>query len=271
MAEKYTPATLEVKDKEKKIEDYFSVKKNQEPNVESEKKPELVEGDGNILRIEKELELAREEYVGSNFETENALAKISKFLHIKGDLGDKEALDLKKSKYQNKLNELLSLKIDELKRQNPENNKIGEKVKDLWESFNLNEETSLRVVRAKFEPQQEKTPQNNEQAKLENTQAKPEKLPNPVKINFDSIFQGDAGGATELFRSAIVLGGKWEDIENMTFGEAAKELEWRSNKKIENIFKRLKKRLGNDARPGDGEMLKKWTERVAKLAIEKSK
>jgi len=104
-----------------------------------------------ILKAEKELELAREKYVGANFETENALSKISKFLHMKGDLGDKEALDLKHAEYRNKLNELLSLKIDELKRQNPGKNKIGEKINKLVENFNLKEEAALRGARGNAE------------------------------------------------------------------------------------------------------------------------
>lgn len=270
---------MEKGEKAASIEKYFGERKNQKPENEDIKNPvkgefvkskEAMESD-EISKAEMELELAREKYVGANFETNSALARIKKFLHLKSDPTNREELNLNHSEYKNKLNELLNLKIDELKNRNLGNDKIGEKMKDLLERFNLDEKSRLCDAHAKFEPQREEVSENHEQIMPEKTGSVSERLPKPAKINFDSIFRGDAEEVIESFRSAIVLSGKWEDIKNMTFSEAARELKWRANKKIENIFKRLKKRLGDDARPGDGETLEKWTERVAELAVEKTK
>lgn len=87
----------------------------------------------------------------------------------------------------------------------------------------------------------------------------------------DSVFQGNAEEAAKSFRSAIALDEKWDNIKGMNFREAAKNMNWRASDKLDTIFKCLKETLGNDARPGSGETLEKWTERVSKLAIEKAK
>lgn len=260
------------------IEKYFSERKNQKPENEDIKTPvkgefveskEATEGD-EISKAEKELELAREKYVGANFETKSASDKIKKFLHVKDDLGDREALDLKYSKYKNKLNELLSLKIDELKSRNLGNNKIGKKINALKEDFDLEEEAKLNAVRAKFEPQQEKAPGTHEQVILEKAELVSKSLPDPEDSNLEFIFQGDKEKAMESFRSVISLGEEWENIKNMDFREATQKINWRDNNKVETIFIDIKRRLGNDAKPRKKETLEKWTERVAGLAIEKS-
>lgn len=87
----------------------------------------------------------------------------------------------------------------------------------------------------------------------------------------DHVFQGNAGEATKSFRSAIALDEKWDNIKGMNFREAAKNMNWRASDKLDTIFKCLKETLGNDARPGGGETLEKWTERVSRLAVEKTK
>ncbi len=87
----------------------------------------------------------------------------------------------------------------------------------------------------------------------------------------DSVFRGNMEEATKSFRSAISLDEKWDNIKGMNFREAAKNMNWRASDKLDTIFKCLKETLGNDARPGGGETLEKWTERVSKLAIEKTK
>jgi hypothetical protein len=240
MREGYKQPNPETDNKRKKIEDYFSGQKRQEPKIEEMQKPEAAAESSGISKVEKELNLAREQYVSANFEIDSALIKIKKFLHVKEDFSDKEALNLRYSRYKSKLNELLSLKIDELKSQNPENAKIGEKIKDLMEKFNLDEKATLQKVRAKFEPQQERAPENQEKT-------------------------------MESFRSAISLGKEWKKIKDMNFREATEKMDWRGNNKVETIFRDIKEKLGNEARPGSDETLERWTERVSELTIEKGK
>ena len=87
----------------------------------------------------------------------------------------------------------------------------------------------------------------------------------------DSVFNGHAEEAARSFRSAISLDEKWDNIKGMNFREAAKNMNWRASDKLDTIFKCLKKIIGNEVKPGSGETLEKWTERVSKLAIEKAK
>lgn len=86
----------------------------------------------------------------------------------------------------------------------------------------------------------------------------------------DSILSGDSQGATRYFRSAISLDEDWNKIKEMTFKEAAQNMNWRSSGKLESIFRSLKEIIGDGVRPGKNETLEKWTERISGLAVEKA-
>jgi len=276
MAEGHKQATLEVgtttRGKEKKIEDYFGVRKNQKPEAENTRKLEEAMENNDILKAEKELKSAREKYVSANFETKNALDKIKKFLLVKGDLGNKEALDLKHTEYKNKRNELLSLKIGELKSQNPGKDKIGEKMKDLMESFSLNEEENLHIARAKFGPQQEGISNNHERITPKNIGPAPESLPDSAGDDYERNSAVILENLMECIKeNAAIFGKKWEGIRGMNVYRIIRDMNWRKNNEMNLILRKLQETLGENVRPGGLETLENWLERLSKLAREKGK
>jgi len=94
-------------------------------------------------------------------------------------------------------------------------------------------------------------------------------------VKKDNNFEKNISAVLEDLRECIDKNGttvdeKWENIKSLNFYEAARKMNWRENDKLDGIFKNLRGLLGDDVRPGGVETLEKWTKRISKMAAEKS-
>lgn len=97
----------------------------------------------NILRKEKEVELARKKYAGADYETTNILSRIKEVLGIKVSKEKNDSVNYAYGEYQAKLLELIDAKIEHLKSSNLGDNELKKEMGDLVKYFNFDEKLNL--------------------------------------------------------------------------------------------------------------------------------